>query len=285
MREILVISGKGGTGKTTVTASLSRLFDRIVLCDCDVDAPDLHLLLKPRKEERFEFIGGGKAKIDGEKCTKCGRCVEVCEFDAVSDSFVVDEISCEGCGVCVWNCPVGAIEFKDAVSGEYFVSEIKNGRMVHAQLFPGEENSGKLVTEVKRKAREVAEKEGILDILVDGPPGVGCPVMASMGNVSKAIIVTEPTVSGLHDMKRILNLCEQFKVGADVVINKAGLNSKKTDEIRKFCREKGIEVLLEIPFSREVNQALSASAPIVEYRPEGKVAKAIKELAGKIRRR
>ncbi len=282
MREILVISGKGGTGKTTVTASLSRLFSKVVMCDCDVDAPDLHLLLKPQIEKKFNFVGGGKARIDGERCVKCGKCVEVCEFDAIGENFVVDPISCEGCGVCVWNCPENAIEFKDSVSGEYFISKIANGKMVHAQLFPGEENSGKLVTQVKKTGRAIAEEEEISDILIDGPPGVGCPVMASMGSVSLAIVVTEPTVSGIHDLKRILALCDQFKVKAKVVVNKADLNPEMSGEIREFCEVRNLEVLAEIPFSKNVNLALSVGKPIVEYKPDDEVSQVLKSLARRV---
>jgi len=282
MKEVLVISGKGGTGKTTLVSSLSNLKNGIVVADCDVDAPDLHLILRPKVREEFEFKGGEFAYIDRKYCKMCGICVSVCQFDAISKDYIVDTFSCEGCGVCEWNCPEGAIHMKEKVQGKYFISDIETGKMVHAELYPGEENSGKLVSEVKKLAREVATKEGIENILIDGAPGIGCPVIASLSNVDFAIIVSEPTVSGIHDLERVISLCEFFKVKAKVVINKFDLNESKTEEIEEFCNKKNIPVLAKIPFSLEVVEALRQGLSVVEYKPNNGISKMFEELNFKL---
>ncbi|NWF52770.1 MAG: 4Fe-4S binding protein, partial [Nitrospirae bacterium] len=203
MKQIVVISGKGGTGKTILTASFASLAKNKVMADCDVDAADLHLLLQPEIKERHEFRSGVTATIDKELCQGCGECISVCRFNAISEDFTVDPISCEGCTICSYVCPAGAIKLEENISGEWFVSETKYGPFVHAKLGIAEENSGKLVSVVRQKAKEIAEKENLDYVIIDGPPGIGCPVIASLANVDLAMIVTEPTLSGIHDMERV----------------------------------------------------------------------------------
>jgi len=265
MKQIAIISGKGGTGKTVLTASFAFLAKNKVMVDCDVDAADLHLLLHPVIKESHEFSGGVTARIDPEICVQCGKCIEVCRFDAISDDFVVDPISCEGCKLCSYMCHFEAINMEDNRSGDWFVSDTKYGTLVHAKLGIAEENSGKLVTKVRQVAKEIAEKENQDYIIIDGPPGIGCPVIASLTDVNTAIIVTEPTVSGVHDMQRVLGIASYFKVDTKVVINKYDLNVDKSEEIKSICKEQDIEVAGMIPFSREVSESIVNAQPIVEY--------------------
>jgi MinD superfamily P-loop ATPase len=265
MKQIAIISGKGGTGKTVLTASFAFLAKNKVMVDCDVDAADLHLLLHPVIKESHEFSGGVTAMIDPEICVQCGKCIEVCRFDAISDDFVVDPISCEGCRLCSYMCHFEAINMEDNRSGDWFVSDTKYGTLVHAKLGIAEENSGKLVTKVRQVAKEIAEKENQDYIIIDGPPGIGCPVIASLTDVNTAIIVTEPTVSGVHDMQRVLEIASYFKVDTKVVINKYDLNVDKSEEIKLICKEQDIEVAGMIPFSREVSESIVNAQPIVEY--------------------
>lgn len=256
MKELLVISGKGGTGKTTLVASFARLAERAVLADCDVDAADLHLLLKPKVLQEGAFYGGRKPQVDLERCTGCGRCTELCRFGAIEDGEV-DLIECEGCGLCALGCPEEAISMQDHLSGHWYLSETAFGPMIHAQLEMGEENSGKLVAEVRKRAKELAEEKGEDLILVDGPPGVGCPVISSLSGVDMALVVTEPTVAALHDLERVLELCRRLRVEALVCINKFDVNLQKVHEVEDFCRQEGVEVLGKIPFDRRVIEALS----------------------------
>ena len=265
MKQIVVISGKGGTGKTILTASLSALAKNAVFADCDVDAADLHLLLNPTIKERREFKSGKTAKIIKELCVKCGRCISVCRFDAISDDFVIDPVSCEGCGVCSFICPAKAIVMEDNLSGEWFISSTKYGPLVHAKLGIAEENSGKLVSLVRQKAKELAEEMGKELVIVDGPPGIGCPVIASLANVDLALIVTEPTLSGIHDLERVLELTRHFKVKSAVCINKYDINAKNTADIEDLCKREGIEVLARIPFDKEIVKSLVSCMPFVEY--------------------
>jgi MinD superfamily P-loop ATPase len=277
VKEITVLSGKGGTGKTTITASFAVLTQNAILTDCDVDAPDLHMLLNPEVLQTQEFKASRIAVIDPDKCVECGKCEENCRFGAI-EKFVVDHISCEGCGVCVYICPVGAVELEKRVSGYAFISKTKYGSMSHALLNPGEENSGKLVTLVRNNAKKVAEKENCELIINDGPPGIGCPVIASLGGVDIGLIVTEPTLSGIHDMERAISLLNHFKIPGLVCVNKYDINEKNTEEILNYCETKDVKVVGEIPFEPIVTEAMVAGKPIVEYAPKSNVSKAIEEL-------
>jgi MinD superfamily P-loop ATPase len=277
VKEITVISGKGGTGKTSLTASFAVLTQHAVLTDCDVDAPDLHMLLKPEILETQEFKASKVAVIDQDTCVQCGKCEEHCRFGAI-EKHVVDPILCEGCGVCVYVCPVAAVEMEKRVSGYAFISKTKYGLMSHALLNPGEENSGKLVSLVRRNAKKVAENENCDLIINDGPPGIGCPVIASVGGVDLGLIVVEPTLSGIHDMERAFGLLRHFKVPALVCVNKCDLNEENTERIVEFCESNGVEVVGKIPFDPIVTEAMVAGKPIVEYAPKSNVSHAIKEL-------
>ena len=273
--QLAIVSGKGGTGKTSIVACFSALAKNKVLADCDVDAPNLHLILEPEIKYKEEFIGSKKAAIIPDKCISCGKCKEYCRFDAVvfDERYRIDEVICEGCGVCVYVCPANAIEFKENISGHLFVSDSKYGKLVHARLKVGEENSGKLVEKVRRKAKELGE-----NIIIDGPPGIGCPVIASLSGVDKALIVTEPTFSGLHDLKRVLKLVEHFKLDAFVCINKYDINPEVAKEIEEYCRAMKIKVIGKIPYDEKVTEAMVNGKAIVEYDTEAKASKEIRKI-------
>lgn len=251
IKEIVVISGKGGTGKTTITSSLIPYFQDIVIGDCDVDAPNLQILFNPQNSEKESFYGMKKAKLDKELCIECGRCYEVCRFDAVENPK-----KCESCSICEYVCPVGAIKMVNNEAGEIYVSETKYGKMVHACLFPGEENSGKLVAEVRKKAKKIAQEENKKYILLDGAPGVACNVISSLTGVKKAVIVTEPTLSGLHDLERVLELIERFRIKPYFVINKYDLSLEMANKIEEFLKDKGFEVSVKVPFDKRVVNAI-----------------------------
>ena len=281
--EIMIISGKGGTGKTTVSAAFAQLAENgknmTVFEDCDVDAADLHLLLKPKIIQKTDFSGGRMAEINPEICNGCGECVCYCRFDAIdfrSDGkFKINELKCEGCGFCLLVCPKSAITDRESVNGQEYISDTKYGPMTHADLGVAEENSGKLVASVRTKAYTLAEKLGKTLIIGDGPPGVGCPVIASITGINLAVIVTEPTVSGIHDMLRVLNLAKHFGIPTKVIINKADLNSEMTEKIKSASISCNSEVIAEIPFDRNVNDALVSGKTIIEY-DKGDACKAIK---------
>lgn len=251
IKEIVVISGKGGTGKTTITSSLIPYFQDIVIGDCDVDAPNLQILFNPQNSKKESFYGMKKAKLDKELCIECGRCYEVCRFDAIENPK-----KCESCSICEYVCPVGAIKMVDNEAGELYVSETKYGKMVHACLFPGEENSGKLVAEVRKKAKKIAQEENKKYILLDGAPGVACNVISSLTGVKKAVIVTEPTLSGLHDLERVLELIERFRIKPYFVINKYDLSFEMANKIEEFLKDKGFEVSVKVPFDKRVVNAI-----------------------------
>ena len=275
MKELTVISGKGGTGKTSLAASFAVLAKKPVLADCDVDASDLPLILSPKVQFQEDFSGGKRAKILTDKCNNCGECFEVCRFKAVVEekkyacfpdgSYSIDPIACEGCGVCAWFCPQEAIEFKQAVNGKWFISDTRCGVMVHARLGMAEENSGKLVTIVRKAAKEIAEKNSCEYIIVDGSPGIGCPVIASITGADLVVIVTEPTLSGEHDLERVVDLAKHFDIPAIVCINKFDINPGVAGRIEETARRLGISLAGNIRYDKAVTKAQIIKASVVEY--------------------
>jgi len=282
-REVVIISGKGGTGKTTIAACFAALAESKVLADADVDAADLFILLKPRVRRQEEFRSGHKAWLDPGLCTQCGQCVELCRAGAISKDFRIDPVGCEGCAVCAHFCPAGAIEMRQCVCGQWFVSDTVYGPFVHARLGAGEENSGKLVTLVRHEARIIAEERKLDWIIVDGPPGIGCPVISSVTGASAVLIVTEPTVSGIHDMKRVAELAAHFRVPAAVCINKWDINAEAAEEIALFCQRQGIPLAGRIPYDREVARALVQRRILVEHDPTGRASGEIKLIWDRVR--
>ncbi|MBN1872404.1 MAG: ATP-binding protein [Candidatus Omnitrophica bacterium] len=281
MKQIAIISGKGGTGKTVITGAFAALAVNKVLADCDVDAADLHLLLEPTIKERHEFKSGKTAKIDKELCTQCGRCLSVCRFDAIDKDLTVDPVSCEGCAFCSFACPAGAITMEENVSGEWFISGTRFGPLVHAKLGIAEENSGKLVTLVRKQARELAEKIGCEWVIVDGAPGIGCPVIASLSGIDCAIVVTEPTLSGLHDADRVISVVRHFGILPKLIVNKYDLNVDMTNDIRQYCENNDIDLIGMIPFDKSVVEAMVEGKTIIEY-SDTKVKEAIAGIWKKI---
>ncbi len=264
MKQLTVISGKGGTGKTTVTAAFAHLAHSAVIADCDVDAADLHLILEPSVRHQEKFVGSMSASIHSALCTQCGECRRMCRFEAIGSDLVVDPVACEGCGVCAAVCPVGAAEMKDRVSGEWFISDTREGVMMHARLGIAEDNSGKLVSLVRQQAKKIAEEEKRDLVLIDGPPGIGCPVIAAISGVDMVLIVTEPTLSGLHDMQRVLDTAAHFNVPGAVCINKYDINPDNTRTIENACRERGVPLVGSIPYDKRVTEAMIRRLSVVE---------------------
>jgi MinD superfamily P-loop ATPase len=280
MHEIVVISGKGGTGKTSLTAAFAHLSENQIICDLDVDAPDLHLILNPQKKQVQDFYSGHEAVIIQETCDACGLCKEMCQFDAISEEnllYRVNPLKCEGCKVCVSFCPANAIDFKEKHCGQWFKSDTRFGPMIHAQLFPAEENSGRLVALLRKQAKESAEKNASDLILSDGTPGIGCPVISSLSGVDRAIIVTEPTVSGRHDLERVVELCRHFKVPAGVVINKYDLNEKETASIEIYCDEQNLNCLGKLPHDPVITEAMINKKAVTEY-SQGAFTQQVKDI-------
>lgn len=275
IRELVVLSGKGGTGKTSLTASFAALAQGCVLCDADVDAADMHLLMAPKIMSRVEFIGGSLATIDKDRCTECGECQRLCRYGAISDDFIVDRIGCEGCGVCFDLCPAQAIDFTPQVCGEWYRSRTRFGPMIHAQLGIAQENSGRLVSLVRKEAMAFAEKSGADLILTDGPPGIGCPVIASLGGATAAVLVVEPTRSGLHDLQRVTGLLNHFRVPGMLIINKFDLYPEICGEIEAFAQNHQLRLIGHIPFDPEVTRAMVEGQNIVEFSPSSPAAQAI----------
>jgi len=272
MRELVIISGKGGTGKTSLTASFAVLADRAVIADCDVDAADLHLILEPRVRERHEFRSGREAVILAKECVACGICQAYCRFDAINMIengnlnfvFSVNPIDCEGCGVCVRFCPENAIDFPERPCGEWMISETRCGPMVHARLGIAAENSGKLVTIVRREARRIAEEQRRPLIIIDGPPGIGCPVIASVTGAAMILVVTEPTVSGEHDLERVLSLSRHFGIPAAVCVNKWDINPDMTVRIENRARQLEARIVGRIRYDRSVTKAQMQERAVIE---------------------
>jgi len=290
MKQLVILSGKGGTGKTTVAAALAHLAFQelpIVLADADVDAANLELVLDPTKQEEHDFMGGQLALIDPAECTACGICAQVCRFEAVipgDSAYRIDPLACEGCASCFYQCPDGAIRMEEQHAGRWFRSDTRFGPLFHAHLFAGQENSGKLVTLVKQHARLRAMDTGAEFLLVDGPPGIGCTVIAASAGADMALHVVEPTVSGAHDLERILGTTDHFGVPSLVAINKADLNLARADEIAAFCAERGVEVVGRIPYDTVVTEAMVQGLPVTEY-TDGSVTVAMGRVWARIRER
>lgn len=266
---IVVVSGKGGTGKTTVTAALAILAQNAVVCDADVDAANLHLILKPEIVESKDFFGGELASIDENLCTGCGACLDACRYDAiVPDPYRVVDSFCEGCAACFHVCPVDAVSMEPHLSGELYLSRIETGPMIHARLGIAEDNSGRLVSEVRKAADESAESDHLKVILVDGPPGIGCPVIASLTGANLALVVTEPTVSGVSDLTRILELCGHFRIPSRVIINKCDINEDMCREIERIAEDAGGRVIGRIPYDERVIESITRETTVIEAGPE-----------------
>ncbi|MCF7927645.1 MAG: ATP-binding protein [Spirochaetales bacterium] len=278
MKQVGIISGKGGTGKTVLTASLATLAENAVFADCDVDASDLHLLLQPKVTTAEDFAGGEEAVIDPVLCTGCRECLDVCRFDALSMNeesvAIVDSYACEGCRTCSLVCPENAVSMQRKTAGQWFRSESSYGPMLHARLIPGEDNSGKLVTKVKNEAKSLAVEKNKDWILVDGPPGIGCPVLSALAELDYVIVITEPTPSGYHDLNRVAEVIKQFRIRAGVVINKHDLNPETASEIEALAGKLGFDMAGKIPFSRNVGEAIRQGVPYIKY-AEDEVSRAI----------
>lgn len=256
INEVVVISGKGGTGKTTITACLVPYIKDIVIADCDVDAPDLDILFNSEIEKIENFSGLNRAQVDRSKCIKCGKCYEVCKFGAITKNIQFNNIKCEGCSVCEAVCPVGAIAMVENKTGEIYTGNTKYGKMIHAKLIPGEEASGKLVAQVRQNGKKFAKENNIRNILVDGSPGIGCNVISSIMGSNKVIIVCEPTYSGIHDLKRVYELVSSYSIQVFIVINKFDISLEMTEKIEEFAKENEIEVSLKIPFDKRIVQSI-----------------------------
>jgi len=252
MRQILFLSGKGGTGKTSLAAAFAVLAENTILADCDVDAANFHLLLDPRVIDKGDYVGSKQAVRDASLCTQCGRCREVCRFNAVLENFEIDPYLCEGCGACATACPANAIALEPRVSGQWYNAMTDWGLLASAELLPGEETSGKLVMEVKRNMQTLVESSAPEWAIVDGSPGIGCPVIASVSGVDAVVLVTEPTLSGMHDLERILDVVNHFRIPSYLVINKADLSADLTKRLERFALEKTLPVLGHIPYDRAV---------------------------------
>jgi len=287
LKELVVISGKGGTGKTSIVAAFAALAKNAVLADCDVDAADLHLVLEPKIRQTNDFSGGKKASIIAEKCTGCGKCRDMCRFDAIhlngeeddvlEKTFAVDPVSCEGCKVCVEFCPADAIEFNDSINGQWFISDTRFGPMVHAKLGIAEENSGKLVTVIRKEAKKIAQEQKKDLLIVDGSPGIGCPVIASITAADLVLVVTEPTLSGKHDLERVAQLTASFGIKTLVCVNKADVNPQITNQISEDAIKQGLKVIGKIAYDEAFTKAQIIKASVVEY-TGGAITEQIKAL-------
>lgn len=268
MYEILIISGKGGTGKTSLAAAFAHAAEQSVICDLDVDAPDLHLILSPDSRTTHDFSAGHEAEIMADHCNGCGICLQLCQYDAIRNHgarLAVDALKCEGCKVCVELCPNHAIAFSPKQSGRWFESKTRFGPMVHAQLYPGEENSGRLVALLRQRAKTIANEENLGLILSDGPPGIGCPVISAVSGVDLTVIVTEPTPSGRHDLERVISLCEHFGVPGRVILNKCDLNQRLAEEMEFFCRQRSYPIVARLPHDPVFVHAMLQNRSVTEF--------------------
>lgn len=282
MKEIIILSGKGGTGKTSLTASFAALADNAVLADCDVDAADLHLVLDPTVIATNCFTSGNQASIRSSECSGCNVCKEYCRFDAIihdekNNSYRVDPIACEGCGVCVYFCPDNCIDFPERECGEWYRSDTRFGPMIHAQLGIAAENSGKLVSLVRAEARKIANQKDAKLILVDGPPGIGCPVIASITGADHLVLVTEPTQSGRHDVERVLKLAGHFGLPVSLCVNKWDINPQETERIEHLGQDFGATILGRINYDKRVTEAQLAGKSVIEM-GDSQIAAQIKQI-------
>ena len=282
MRELVIISGKGGTGKTVTTGAFAPLAKSKVMADCDVDAADLHLLLQPEIKEEKDFLSGTEAVINKELCNECGLCRELCRFEAISEDYTVNPIACEGCDFCANACPQKAIKMVRNPKGKQFVSNTRYGTFVHAKLGIGEDNSGKLVSSVRKKANEIGKTLNSDWIIIDGSPGIGCPVIASMGGANCALIITEPTMSGLHDADRIIKTAKHFNVPVKLIINKYDLNIEMSDKIEDYCKSNDISLIGKLGFDKIVVEAMVNGKTIIEYAPDSKISHDLCDIWNKI---
>ncbi|MTI80930.1 MAG: (4Fe-4S)-binding protein [Firmicutes bacterium] len=282
MKELTVISGKGGTGKTSITAALATLASDAVICDCDVDAANLHLLLSPKVNNKAEFYGMKKALINQDECTQCGQCVELCNFDAISD-YTVNSMACEGCQLCHHACPSGAVEMVDHLAGHWYISETQCGPFVHAKLGIAEGNSGLLVAEVRKAARRLAEEGNKSIIITDGPPGIGCPVISSLADTNMALVVTEPTISAIHDLERIVKVAKNFGCYIAVCINKYNLNEENSRYIEGISRKLNIPIVGRVSYDPVMHEAIVRNMPVTLV-PKGKVHDEIKTLWAQVQK-
>lgn len=277
MKEITVISGKGGTGKTSLAACFAALSQNSIITDCDVDAANLSLIMRPLLKETNDFSASCEAFILKEKCTRCGLCRELCRFGAIFPDFIVDSFACEGCGVCYNACPDEAVLYEEVVSGQWFISQTPYGPLIHARLGIAQENSGKLVTLIRNKAVEISRMEDREYIITDGPPGIGCPVISALAGVSAALVVTEPTLSGISDLERVLEVCRHFEVETLVCINRCDLDEENSSKIEEYCRVQGIPLVGKVPLDRKVTEAMVEGVPVVEF-SDSEISRCIKDL-------
>jgi len=282
MKQLTVISGKGGTGKTSITAAFASLANNAVFADCDVDAADLHLIFRPEIKKTSIFQGLKIADIDKDKCIDCKKCFESCKFDAINNNIELIKESCEGCGVCAYICPVDAIKMIDRDSGFAYISESRFGPVAHANLKTAEEASGKLVTVVRENAKKLAEEKNKDLVIIDGPPGIGCPVIASLTGVDLVLVVTEPTLSAIHDLERILSVANHFKISAVVCINKYDINLENTKKIEQYCKTNNISVVGKLPYDKKITQAMVHQKNIIEF-SDGKLSQDIKDMWSKLK--
>lgn len=286
MPQLVILSGKGGTGKTSLTAALAELASRdgseLFLVDADVDAANLDLILNCRRVHQESFEGRALAQIDPKLCNVCGRCREVCRFDAVileATAYRIDPLACEGCAACLYECPENAILMKPQSAGEWYISETDLGRLFHAHLYPAQENSGKLVAHIKRQAQEALEDGAAGSwMLVDGPPGIGCPVISAISGADAVLAVTEPSLSGIHDLQRLLTTVDYFGLPSYVAVNKADIYPQGVEKIRALCQQSGAVLLGEIPFDLDIPKSMAAGIPVTVYRPDGAAARSIQDL-------